>query len=309
MKKKLALVALLVVLLLAVAYFLFPEFLFNLAQQANRRCAGLVKKEVQVDSDRIVYLEGGRGEIVLLLHGYTANKDRWTHFAKRLTPDYHVIIPDLAGFGESTKRWDQSYDIDSQVKLLDRFTEVLQLQRFHLAGNSMGGAVAAVYSAEIPQKILTVALLAPYGVVTAKKSEFQLQRDKGVNPLLIRNPADFERVLPYLFFKPPPIPAVFRKVIAAQAMAAREFNEKIAQDLAKERLALEPFLPMIEAPVLIIWGDHDRMLDVSGASILEKGLKNHQTLIMNDTGHLPMMEKPAETAAAYISFLKNERSM
>jgi pimeloyl-ACP methyl ester carboxylesterase len=66
---------------------------------------------------------------------------------------------------------------------------------------------------------------------------------------------------------------------------------------------------MIQAPVLIIWGDRDRILDVSGASVLDKGLKNHQTVIMKETGHVPMMEKPAETAAAYMSFLKNQRSM
>jgi len=308
-KKKLALVVLLVILLLAVPYFLFPEFLFNLAQKAARHSAGLEKKEVQVDSDRIVYLEGGKGETVLLLHGYTCNKDFWTELAKRLTGAYHVVIPDLAGFGESTRRQDQDYSIDSQVKLLDRFTEVLQLQRFHVAGNSMGGAIAAVYSAKIPQKVASVALLAPYGVITSKKSEFFLEWDKGVNLLLVGSPSDFERLLPYLFFKPPPIPGAFKKVMAAQGIADREFNEKIAGDLAKERLALEPFLPQIQAPVLIIWGDHDRILDVSGAPILEQGLKNHQTLIMKDTGHIPMMERPEETAAAYKSFLKNQRSM
>ena len=64
------------------------------------------------------------------------------------------------------------------------------------------------------------------------------------------------------------------------------------------------FLPILEAPVLIVWGDHDGIFDVSGAAILEKGLKHHQTVIMKDTGHLPMTEKPAETAAIYIDFLK-----
>jgi pimeloyl-ACP methyl ester carboxylesterase len=309
MKKKLAVVALLVIVLLAVPYFLFPEFLFNLAQKANRHSAGLVKKEIQVDSDRIVYLEGGQGETVLLLHGYTANKDVWTYFAKRLTQGYHVVIPDLAGFGESTKRFEENYNIDSQVKRLDRFVEVLQLEKFHLVGNSMGGAIAAIYSARFPQKISTLALLAPGGLFTAKKSEFRQHLEKGVNLLLISSPDDFKKLLPYLFVKPPPMPGAFKKVMANQAMAAREFNAKIGKDLFDEKLALEPFLPMVQAPVCIIWGDQDRILDVSGVSILEKGLKNHQTVIMKETGHIPMMEKPAETASAYIGFLKNQRSM
>jgi len=195
------------------------------------------------------------------------------------------------------------------VKRLDRFAEVWQLERVHLAGNSMGGWIAAVYSARFPQKISTLALLDPAGLMTAKKTEFSLQLEKGVNLLLISSPDDLEKALPYLFVKPPPIPGPFKKVLAAQGMAARQFNAKIMKDLKDEQLALEPLLPMIQAPVCIIWGDQDRILDVSGASILEEGLKNHQTVILKDTGHLPMMEKPAETAAAYMNFLKNQRSM
>jgi len=309
MKKKLAVVAVLVILLLAVPYFLFPEFLFNLAQKANWYSAGLVKKEVQVDSDRIVYLEGGKGETVLLLHGYTANKDFWTYFAKRLTGDYHVVIPDLAGFGESTKRLEENYNIDSQVKRFDRLAEALQLERFHLAGNSMGGTIAAIYTARFPQKISTLALLAPGWVMTAKESDYIRELKKGVDLILISSPDDFEKLLPYLYVKTPPMPGAFKKVLIAQAMAAREFNAKIGKDMFSQTLALEPFLPMIQAPVLIIWGDHDRILDVSGASVLEKGLKDHQTVIMKETGHVPMMEKPAETAAEYMNFLKNHRSM
>ena len=281
--------------------------LFNLAQMDTWRSAGLVKKEIQVDSNRIVYLEGGQGETVLLLHGFAASKDNWTYFAEPLTRDYHVVIPDLAGFGESTKRFNANYNIDSQVKRLDRFAEVLQLERFHLAGNSMGGQIAAIYTARTPQKILTLALLDPSGLKTAKKANPGVQA--AVDLIEVNSTGDYEKVLTYLFVKPPPITDPFKKALVAQFMAAKEYNEKIGLDLTIEGLALEPFLPMIQVPVCIIWGDQDRVMDVSGAWILERGLKNHQTVILKDTGHLPMIEKPAETAAAYMNFLKNQRSM
>ena len=61
----------------------------------------------------------------------------------------------------------------------------------------------------------------------------------------------------------------------------------------------------IKTPTLILWGDTDRVLDVSGAAILEKGIKNSQKIIMKDCGHVPMIERPEETAKYYISFLKN----
>ncbi len=234
MKKKLAVVSLLVILLLAVAYFLFPGFVFNLAQRASWHSAGLEKKAVQVDNDRIVYLEGGKGETVLLLHGYTANKDCWVYFAKWLTPTHHVVIPDLPGFGDSTKHLDENYDIDSQVKRLDRFAQALQLKKFHVAGNSMGGAIAAVYAARFPQKVSTLALLDTYGVITAKKSEFFLLWEKGVNILLVGSRADFERVLDFVYFKPPWTPGAFKKVMVAQVRPTGNSTKKSAKTFAKK---------------------------------------------------------------------------
>lgn len=282
---------------------------FRRAEMNTWSSAGLLRKEIQVDGDRIVYLEGGHGETLLLLHGYTANKDFWTAFAKELTPMYHVVIPDLAGFGESTRDWHANYSIESQVKRLERFAQALQLQKFHLAGNSMGGEIAAVYASEYPKEISTLALIDPSGLQTAKWTQLWSQMMNGNNPFLVRNTDDFERVLSYCYVTPPQYPAPIKSVIVAQCIADRSFNEKVGSDLFQENLALEPLLPTIQAPVLIVWGDRDRIFDVSDASILEKGLKNHQTVIIKDTGHVPMMEKPAETATVYVNFLKNHRSM
>ena len=91
-----------VVVLLTGFYYLFPETVFKLALDAHRRAADLVKKEVQVDGQKIVYLEGGKGQKILLLHGFGGNKDAWTAFAKYLK-GYHLFIPDIPGFGESAQ--------------------------------------------------------------------------------------------------------------------------------------------------------------------------------------------------------------
>src|SRR5512134_3614990 len=68
-------VILAVVLLLAAFYFLFPKTAFELAIDAQRRSADLARKEVQVDDHRVVYLEGGTGETIVLLHGFGGFKD------------------------------------------------------------------------------------------------------------------------------------------------------------------------------------------------------------------------------------------
>jgi pimeloyl-ACP methyl ester carboxylesterase len=303
------------VLLLVGIYFLFPETLFKLAVKAERNSAGLVKKEIQVDDHKIVYLEGGKGQTILLLHGFSANKDNWTRFAKYLTGDYHMVIPDIPGFGESSQIQKANYDAENQLKRIDRFTEAMKLERFHLAGNSMGGMLAAIYGAKYPQKVSTLALLAPGGVKSPKISEMAILLQKGTNPLLTGSAEDYDKLIKLCFVKPPFIPSQFKKVLAADAVAHSDFNKKILDDMkwnhargipSPMETFLEPYLPQIQAPVLIIWGDTDKILDVGGVAVLEKNLKNYKTVIMKDTGHLPMMENPKETASYYVSYMKGK---
>jgi pimeloyl-ACP methyl ester carboxylesterase len=295
-----------IVVLLAAFYFIFPETLFKLAIDVQRHSAGLVKKEVQVDDHRIVYLEGGTGETVLLLHGFGGYKDQWTAFAKYLK-GYHLVIPDVAGFGESSQVPTDNYSVESQVGRIDRFVEVLTLDKFHMAGNSLGGAYAATYGAKHPGKVLTLALLDTAGAPSQNKSEFVLQLEKGNNLLLAGNTEEVEKLLALVYAKRPPIPPAFMKILIADWIAHRSFNQKIWDDSQPFQFSLAPVLPRIQAPVLILWGDQDKMLDAGGVAFLEKNLKNYRTVIMKDTGHCPMIERPEETAKVYRSFLNEKR--
>jgi uncharacterized protein YxeA len=76
------LIAVLVIIVLAVAaFFAFPEKMAQYFINHERSKAGLAKNEIKVDDYKIVYLEGGKGPTVLLLHGYSGNKDNWPRFA------------------------------------------------------------------------------------------------------------------------------------------------------------------------------------------------------------------------------------
>lgn len=285
-------------------YFLMPGAVFKILRATSRGIAGLTERYMQIDDQRICYLEGGKGDTILLLHGYAADKDNWTRFARYLTPQYHIVIPDLAGFGESSRLPEASYDIKSQVERLNRFTEILKLERFHIAGNSMGGLIAGIYGAEYPQKVLSLALLAPGGLVSPEKSEMAKMLEKGINPLLVNSAGDYERMLNLVFVKPPSLPYPVKKELIVRAIRNRPFNEKILGDMIRKRFFLEPYLFKIQAPTLIIWGDRDNLLHVSGVPILEKGIKIHRTIIMRDCGHVPMLERPPETADHYLRFLQ-----
>ena len=97
--------AAIVILIVApiVIYFAFPGALVSLTNGLERRAAGLSSKAITLDSHDIAYVEGGKGETVLLIHGFSADKGNWTRFSRYLTPEYHVVALDLPGFGDSTK--------------------------------------------------------------------------------------------------------------------------------------------------------------------------------------------------------------
>ncbi|MFC1883193.1 alpha/beta fold hydrolase [Thermodesulfobacteriota bacterium] len=289
----------------AVIYFAFPEVLFNISISSMRSSAGLSKGSLQVDDHKVVFLEGGKGDTILLVHGFTADKDNWTRFSQFLTPKYRVVAIDLPGFGESSKIESESYDIPAQVKRLDKIVTALGLESFHIAGNSMGGWIAGKYAVEYPQKVLSLGLLDTGGVVSCEKSEFRKLLDKGENPLLLDSVEDFEKNMTFVFEKPPAIPGSIKRYLAKQAIASKSFNAKVFNDIMKEGSLLESDLQKIVAKTLVIWGDKDKLIHVSCVDVLLKGIKDSKAAIIKNCGHLPMIERAEETAGHYLEFLKS----
>jgi abhydrolase domain-containing protein 6 len=299
------LVAILVVIAAAFAvYYTFPEKIAGYLIDSARSKAGLTRKEVKIDDHNIVYLEGGKGPTILLLHGYTGNKDNWIRFAPYLTKDYHVVIPDIPGYGESSKLEKASYDLSSQMSRLHKFTQTVGLKKFNIAGNSMGGFFAGIYTVRYPDEILSLGLFNAAGVKSLQNSMVMKMREKGENPLLLKEGDDFPRLMGILFVHPPSIPYPIKTMMIRTALANRSLYEKEIKEITPDFFSLEKELPAINAPTLILWGDRDQVLDVSSVPVFEKGLRNHQTVLIKDCGHLPMLEKPEETAEKYIDFVK-----
>ena len=299
------LIAILVVIVAAVAgYYTFPEKVAGYMIDAARSKAGLTKKEIKIDDHNVVYLEGGKGPTILLLHGYTGSKDNWTRFAVYLTKDYHVVIPDIPGYGESSMIEKDSYDLSNQMSRLHKFAQAVELKKFHVAGNSMGGFFAGIYAVRYPDEIISVGLFDAAGVMSLEKSIVMKMMEKGENPLVFKDSNDMPRILALLFVNPPGLPYPIKKVMTQTALANRKFYEKELKEIFPDFLSLEKELPNVKAQTLILWGDQDKVLDVSSVKVFEKGLKNHKSVIIKDCGHLPMMEKPQETATQYIDFIK-----
>jgi abhydrolase domain-containing protein 6 len=303
--KKLLYTIIALIVLIVIGYYAFPEQIAKFFISAERSKANLIKKEIKIDDFNIVYLEGGTGPAILLLHGYAANKDNWPRFAAYLTKDYHVVIPDLPGHGESSKLFNEKYDMISQIDRLHKFAKAIKINKFHIAGNSMGGLFAGSYAVHYPDEILSLSLFDAAGVKSLQKSEVTKLFEKGENPLLIKDSNDLTRFMKLVFVNSPSLPYPFKKVFVKDAIANKSINEKIASDLQNDLNLLEKDLSQIKAPTLILWGDQDKILDVSSVPVFEKGLKNHKTVIFKDCGHIPMIEKVQETATEYLTFIKS----
>jgi len=284
----------------AIKHYRWP--LFRAAVKAQRAKANLVEKRVTAGGHDIVYLDGGAGEPLVLLHGFGANKDNWIQIAPLLAPHFRLIIPDLPGFGDSTRDPAQRYATDDQIERLRAFLEQLRLGPVHLGGNSMGGYLAGIYAARYSSDVKSLWLLAPAGVESAEKSDFFKLVDSGDNVLLVENPAEFKRLVDMCFTKTPWIPAAFRQCLLERNLAEHDFNTKVFAELFGNPLALEREMAACSVPTQILWGDDDRILHRSGADILGRILNRAETIVMNRMGHCPMLERPRETAGLYLKF-------
>jgi len=288
-----------------VLYYAFPGFILESAKHTLRFWAGLERRDVQVDDHQWVYLDGGKGETILFVHGFGAEKDRWGTFLPAFSKSYRLIVPDLPGFGENSRVPTARFDIPSQVKRLSRFIEAIGLDKFHVVGISMGGYISAYYASEHPEKVKSLCLLDAAGVDSPMPSDLWRQyRKDGKIPFLYRTTDEFNGLMRLLFYRPPWLPDRFKDYVVQQGDRDYDFREKILREMVEGGMnLLESRLPKIQARTLIIWGANDRIVHVSSVEKFQEGLRNSQTVILDQCGHIPYFEKAKETRRAYRHFL------
>lgn len=303
MKRLVAAVAVFIACLSA-AWWGLPSLFAQPLLAANRMSAGLSEKTVAAAGHEVHYLEGGQGEPLVLLHGIFAEKDHWVDFARPLTGSWRVVAPDLPGFGESGRREGEAYDYAAQVQRLEALLDALQIRRAHLAGSSMGGTLAVLFAQRHPERVASVALIgSPHGIRTPRASGMDALIDAGEAPLVARSPAEFERMAALVFEQPPwlPYPILHRARETAARNAASDL--RIWREQLKDRYLLDERIAGLIAPTLVLWGDADRVFHASGAAVLRARLPQARVQLLPGVGHLPMMEVPADAAAAYRRFL------
>lgn len=293
-------------------YFFATRSLYNLTVNLLRRKGRMRLETIKVGADNWPYLVGGpaTGETVVLLHGFGADKDAWPVYAENLTKKYRVIAPDLPGYGNNTKDPERDYSVSSHVEYLKPFLEALNVSRCHLGGNSMGGFIALQFSMEYPDFVQSLTLFDNAGVLGADDSQLLIDVKNGKNPLQIDNPDDLKRMMAFAMHKPPFVPKQIRKLLYNDFTKQREFLNNIFWGLADDLLTnpLNTRLHEVKAPTLIIWGREDQLVHVSCIEVLSEGIETSRSVILEETGHVPMVEKPKLTAGHHLPFLAEHKA-
>jgi len=297
-----------IIVMAIVLSYVTPLTLMRGARSLAFSLSGFTRKRVHAGGVDFSYCEAGRGDTVLLLHGFGAAKDTWLTYARTLTPKFRVVIPDLPGFGESGFDPAIRYGYAEQVARLRAFVEALDLPKLHLAGNSMGGAIAGIYAASYPSTIHTLVLMDCGAVEMPHPSDFWKMVMVGENALIVKKLEDVDTLLDYCFVRKPPLSGLAKRVFTADCVPRVVSNEKVFADILADGQALEACLTKIETPTLIMWGAQDRVLDRSIVGVLEQHLRNHKTVVYEGCGHLPYIEAPQKSARDHLKFILAHQS-
>ena len=274
--------------------------------QYERNKSDLAVKALTLSSgDKMVYAENGNvaGEPLLLIHGFGGNKDNFTRIARQLE-SYHLIIPDLLGFGESSKPMTADYRADAQATRLHELLQAKGLtSNIHVGGNSMGGAISVAYAAKYPKEVKSLWLIDSAGFWSAGVPKSLEGATLENNPLLINKTEDFYNMYDFVMSKPPYIPKSVKAVFAQERIANKALESKIlaqiVEDNVEERAKV---IAEYNIPTLVVWGEKDKVIKPETVTLIKEIIPQSEVITMPKIGHAPMIEAVKQTANDYKAF-------
>lgn len=279
------------------------------ASDAEASFYGLEQQTIDIGELKMEAYVGGPEDAtaIVMIHGYSADKDVWPRFAKHFIDDYRIVIPDLAGHGDTgfDPSWD--YSGPAQATRVAALMDKLGIEKAHITGNSMGGFITGWFAVLFPEKAITATPMDPGGVASPIPSDMEKMLAEGKNPFSVESTDDFKRFYPMTMAKPPFLPPSVLAAMAEQYMARKPELEAIFPHI-HGRDGLQPELPKVEVPLMVIWGDKDRLLHMSAGQVWVDTAPNAQLHIFEGIGHMPMVEIPAETASVYRTFIEANQS-
>jgi len=265
-------------------------------------------KFLKLEDCSVHYRDQGEGEVLVLIHGTGSSLHTWEKFKTHFGENYRLVNMDIPAFGLTGPNAKRTYSIEDYVRFLDSFLNALDIDSCTLIGNSLGGHIAWRYAQANPERLSSMVLIAPSGFSdgSGQPLVMKLAEMPILNQFLkFVTPASFIRKnLEEVYFDDSKISDEI--VQRYHDMSLRKGNRQAFIDRVRQ-VKYDEFDPSlkINIPTFIIWGEDDQWIDVSNVTKFESLLPQSETLIMSETGHVPMEERPEYTASAVIDFLKN----
>ena len=256
-------------------------------------------RSAAVDGTRVNYVEMGTGSPLVFIHGLAGCWQNWLenipHFARR----HRVIAVDLPGFGESELPHEE-ISIPGYGRFVDAFLGAIGIERAPLVGNSMGGFIAAEVAVSHPSRVEKLVLVSAAGLVTVP--DRQLALVKRIAPLFHMGTARtiarrehwvrrrrMRRMFLYGVARHPDLlqPELCYEIASGGGKPGflDAFTAILDYDF-RDRLS------DVRHPTLVVWGRDDKIVPVAGAHEYERLIPGARKEIFEDTGHVPMIERP-----------------
>lgn len=242
---------------------------------------------------RLHYHDQGEGQPIIFIHGSGQGASGWSNFNENAAyfndKGCRTLMPDLPGFGLSSKPQDIEYHLDFFVDGIHEFVSRLELKNFVLVGNSLGGAISLRYALKYPDQLAKLILMAP-GAIEPQETYKQMPGIQSVFKLAY-TPGELKR-------------EDIEKIIRLQVYD----SSNLTDDVIDERFAIAQAQPKevwkkmkvpylgdrleeIECPILVFWGSEDKFLPVSGAQVMASRCKDARNIVLSKCGHWVMKEK------------------
>lgn len=256
---------------------------------------------VEVDGTTIHYQEFGSAADpkILLIHGYTASAYVWHMTAPALAANgFHVIAPDLTGFGYSGKPAWFDYSIASQARMTARLMNRLGIGRATVVGSSYGGAVAATLALDYPERVEKLVLVDAVCNDDLKNHPIlRLAAIPGVGEVITPFLAD-SRFYMRMRMKNTLAPANHDLIdderienVSRPLSAADAHHALLATSRNWHATRIERDAGLIGQPTLIVWGEQDKLIPVTDGHKLHDSILNSRFVVIKNCGHVPQEEK------------------
>ncbi|SFB45562.1 alpha/beta fold hydrolase [Algoriphagus aquimarinus] len=303
----------LVVLALACIFFLLLIFRSDIpAHEIEEKYGTAQSHFIEVDGINVHVRIMGEGDPIFLLHGSFSSLHTWDVWQQELSPYFLTVSIDFPGHGLTGPDDEKRYSLTDYSQLVLRLSEKLNLDKFHLAGSSMGGAVAMQVASTRPDKVLSLNLIdaagAPKQTVEGNTKPggawvFSLANNPIFSKLLLKCTPRFLFAMNMKQVYSDASKITERDIDRYYELMRRKGNRKATLDrLAAPRESRIDF-DRLTMPTMIMWGEEDSWIPVTQAYTLEKAIPGSKLIVFENAGHVPMEEIPTESVAKYLSFL------